>query len=188
MSTIVLPPEKESPENPGKSMVAMFTEMRDNASIMPVQPKTAWERMEIIIDSGATVPVMPPGAAACYPVMPGKASRAGVTYEVANGQELPNLGEKFIAVLTSEGTVRGHLSQVADVSKPLQSVRAMMQSNHQVIFDDEGSYSINKQTGEINKIEDDGINFKMIQWIIPQNEVGAVMAMTEESSFIRQGS
>jgi len=109
-------------------------------------------------------------------------------YEVANGQELPNLGEKFIAVLTSEGTVRGHLSQIADVSKPLQSVRAMMQSNHQVIFDDEGSYSINKQTGEINKIEDDGINFKMIQWIIPQNEVGAVMAMTEESSFTRQGS
>ena len=72
--------------------------------------------------------------------MPGKASRAGLTYEVANGQELHNLEEKFVAVLTSEGTVRGHLSQVADVSKPLQSVRAMMQSNHQVIFDDEGSY------------------------------------------------
>ena len=43
----------------------------------------------------------------------------------------------------------------------------MMLSNHAVIFDNEGSYAINKDTGEKNAIQDDGTNFKMIQWIIP---------------------
>ena len=165
----------------------MFTQIREQAAVMPIQPSGTWERMEIIMDSGATVPVMPPSVATCYPVTEGAARRAGVTYEVANGQELPNLGEKFIAVLTSEGTVRGHLSQVADVSKPLQSVRAMMRCNHAVIFDSDGSYSLNKDTGEVNRIEDDGVNFKMIQWIIPADELDSVMALVDTAGFTRQG-
>ena len=175
------------PSGREKSNLAMLTQIRDQAAVMPIQPSGSWEKMEIIIDSGATVSVMPPSAAACYPVAQGAASRAGVCYEVANGQELPNLGEKFMAVLTSEGTVRGHLSQVADVSKPLQSVRAMMMSNHAVIFDNEGSYSLNKDTGEKNAIEDDGTNFKMIQWIIPANELENVMALVDTAGFTRQG-
>ena len=175
------------PSGREKSNLAMLTQIRDQAAVMPIQPSGSWEKMEIIIDSGATVSVMPPSAAACYPVAQGAASRAGVCYEVANGQELPNLGEKFMAVLTSEGTVRGHLSQVADVSKPLQSVRAMMMSNHAVIFDNEASYSINKDTGEKNAIEDDGTNFKMIQWIIPANELENVMALVDTAGFTRQG-
>ena len=107
-------------------------------------------------------------------------------YEVANGDELPNSGEKFMAVLTSEGTVRGHNSQVADVSKALQSVRALMQSNHAVVFDSEGCVVINKESGEVNQIEDDGINFKLIYHVIPENELQGVMAMMD-SGFTRQG-
>ena len=59
-----------------------------------------------------------------------------------------------------------------------------------MVFDTEGSYAVNKDTGEVNNIEDDGVNFKMIHWIVPENEVANVMAMIEaenKSGFTRQG-
>ena len=62
--------------------------------------------------------------------------RAGVQYEIANGDEIPNLGEKLFAVVTEEGTVRGMRPQVADVSKALQSVRALVRTEHVVVFGD----------------------------------------------------
>ena len=88
-------------------------------------------------------------------------------------------------MLTAEGTLRAMTMQVADVSKPLQSVRAMMHARHAVIFDDEGSFAINKDTGEINVIEDDGTNFKMVQHVVPQEEVDALHTLLA-SGFPRQ--
>ena len=63
----------------------------------------------------------------------------------------------------------------------------MMHSNHAVIFDSDGSYSLNTDTGEVNRIEDDGVNFKMIQWIIPADELDNVMALVDIAGFTRQG-
>ena len=57
-------------------------------------------------------------------------------YGIANGDEIPNLGEKLFAVVTEEGTVRGMRPQVADVSKALQSVRALVRTEHVVVFGD----------------------------------------------------
>jgi hypothetical protein len=167
-------------------LMAFVEKARAQAQLMPVRPAGAWERLEVLVDSGATVSVMGPTMGAAYAVQPGEASRAGVMYEVANGEELPNLGEKCMAIHTNEGTVRGHKTQVADVSKALQSVRALTHANHQVIFDSAGCVVINKESGEANMIEDDGINFKMIYHVIPEDELPYVMAMME-SDFIRRG-
>ena len=62
--------------------------------------------MEAILDSGATVTVIPPHVGAGHGVTEGEASKAGVKYEVANGAEIPNLGEKLMAVMTAEGSVQ----------------------------------------------------------------------------------
>ena len=69
------------------------------------------------------------------------ASRAGITYEVANGDQIPTLGEKLFPVVTAKGTWRGLKDQVADVSKALRSVRSLMKACHLVVFGDgeEGS-------------------------------------------------
>ena len=66
-----------------------------------------WELLETIMDSGANVSVSPPGVGvkAGYEVLESAASRAGVSYVAANGGEIPNLGERFLAVVTEEGTV-----------------------------------------------------------------------------------
>ena len=69
--------------------------------------------------------MIPPHVGKEYEVVPSEASNAGVRYEVASGEEIPNLGEKLLPVVTAEGSWRGMLSQVADVSKALQSMRVL---------------------------------------------------------------
>ena len=104
-------------------------------------------------------------------------------YQVANGMSLPNLGEKRVAVITEEGSIQSLTCQLADVSSRLMSVRAMCKSNHMIVFDEEASYAINKQTGERNWIHDDGTNYTMKHWIILPEKIGEMM---EASGFPRQ--
>ena len=48
----------------------------------------------------ASVTVILPHVAGGYPAQERAASKAGVQYEVGNGDEIPNLGEKLFAVMT----------------------------------------------------------------------------------------
>ena len=66
-----------------------------------------WEYIEAILDSGETVTVIPPHVRKGYDIVPGEASRAGVVYEIANGEEIPYLGEKFMLLMTADGSWRG---------------------------------------------------------------------------------
>ena len=135
-----------------------------------------WEYLEFILDSGATATVIPQSVGKAYEIQPGDASRAGVTYEVANGEEIPNLGEKLMPVVTAECTWRGMRAQVADVSKALQSVRTLVRAGHMVVFGDgdngDGNYIVNKITGELTSVKDDGINYLLGLYIAPRNEAG----------------
>jgi hypothetical protein len=130
-----------------------------------------WERLRSVMDSGASITVIPPNVGKLYEVRESPASKAGVQYQVANGDELPNLGEKFLPLLTSEHTTRGMLAQVADVTMALQSPRALHATGHMVILDGANSFVLNKFTGEVNVLEDDGINYLMDTWIIPPEEL-----------------
>ena len=131
-----------------------------------------WETIETILDSGATVTVIPPHMARAYDITPGEASKAGVRYEVANGEEIPNLGEKNMYVMTEEGSWREFKAQVAEVSKALQSVRSLVKAGHLVVFGD-GEYGchhyvLNKFAVELNKANDDGINYLMKLHVAPK--------------------
>ena len=116
--------------------------------------------------------MLPPHVGRGYEIQPGEASKAGVRYEVANGEEIPNLGETNLLVMTGEGTWRGLKAQVAEVSKALQSVRGLVKAGHLVVFGDGNDgcqhYVLNKTTGEINSVADDGINYLMRLHVVPQ--------------------
>ena len=166
----------------------MLNKVVQSGNLMPVvQQKeldTAagkFEVMSCIVDSGATVPVMNPATGKAYELMESEASREGVLYELANNDTLPNLGEKRMAVLTAEGTLRGYGSQCADVgeNKPLQAVRSLVKSKHAVCFglgDGDEHVIFNKQTGEINMMRDDGINYLQDLLIVPPDKVDEVAA------------
>ena len=136
-----------------------------------------WERIRAIMDSGATVPVMSPSTGRHYKGTESEASKAGVMYACANGDTIPNLGEKAMPVVTQEGTVRGYFSQMADVTTPLQSVRHLYKSGHLVVFDGPESFMYNKNTGEVNAIEDDGFNYVQELWVIPPDELHNVNSL-----------
>ena len=156
----------------------VFTEKRKPQCLMPLSDNE-WEYIEFILDSGASTIVIPPHAGKAYDVMPSKASEAGVTYEIADGTEIPNLGEKLMPVVTAEGAWKGLRAQVADVSKPLQSVRSLVKSGHVVVFgdgdgDEVESYIWNKVTGERTAVMDDGVNYLLGLHIAPRSESGFV--------------
>ncbi len=133
-----------------------------------------------MVDSGATVPVMHPDDAADYELLESQASRDGVEYEVANLDTIPNLGEKKFAILTAEGTLRGYQMQCAETAKgkPLQAVRALVGSRHAVCFglgeNDDEHLIINKISGEVNRMRDDGINYLQDMLVVPQNRIEQV--------------
>ena len=159
--------------------LSVLSEKRPAQSLMPVSSND-WEYVEFILDSGATTIVIPTTVGRAYEIQPSESSKAGVMYEIANGDEIPNLGEKLMPVVTAEGAWKGLLAQVADISKALQSVRSLVRAGHAVVFgddDDEGgtcSYIVNKVTGEYTSVKDDGVNSFLGLYIAPKHEAGFV--------------
>ena len=122
--------------------------------------------------------MIPLSVGKAYEVQPSEASKAGVMYEIANGDEIQNLGEKLMPVVTAEGAWKGFLAQVADISKALQSVRSLVKAGHVVVFGDDdesgdgGNYIVNKLTGEYTSVRDDGLNYILGLHIAPKHEAG----------------
>jgi len=68
--------------------------------------------------------------------------------------------------------------RAAPVSKPLASVKKICQAGHAVVFDDEGSFIINKTTGEMNWMREDDGNYMLDAWVPPPE--------SSNEGFIRQ--
>ena len=77
----------------------------------------------------------------------------------------------MFAVVTEEGTARGLRPQVADVSKALQSVRGLVKTGQLVVFGDRADgtkhYILNRESGKVNAVRDDGFNYLMGLYVIP---------------------
>ena len=56
-------------------------------------------------------------------------------------------------------------AQVTDVNQALLSVRKMMNNNHRVVFDSDGSYIEHKTTCECMTMRDDGKMFLLKLWV-----------------------
>ena len=98
----------------------------------------SWERVPVTVDSGAIDSVIPSKVAAAVPTRDTEASRRGLKYRAANGSSILNRGEKTIKGYTNEANLVDMSMQVCDVTKPLGSVRAMLQAGNRVVFDQGG--------------------------------------------------
>ena len=113
-----------------------------------------WEEIEMTVDSGASETVVGEDMISAVATKEGQASRRGVVYEVANGVRIPNLGEKQFVGVSHEGISRHITAQVCEVNKGLLSVRRMVAAGNRVVFDGQGSYIEDPQTGEIMNMEE----------------------------------
>ena len=87
------------------------------------------------IDSGAVDSVGPKTMATDIGIKDTPASRAGLKYRAANGTSIDNFGEKTIQGVTKQGNKVGMTFQIANVTKPLGAVRAMLAAGSKVVFE-----------------------------------------------------
>ena len=109
--------------------------------------------IELAVDSGATESVIPSDVLQEVPTVEGPARKRGGNYQVANGEVIPNLGEKRIFAVTEEGIEKKLILQVCDVNQGLISASKLAASGNRVILDDDGSFVENKVSGQKTWLE-----------------------------------
>ena len=115
-----------------------------------------WEEITMYVDSGATETVMSEDMLASIKVTDGPASRRGVTYEIANGVRIPNLGERRFKGVIEDGSEKQITAQVCSVNQALLSVSKAVRAGNRVVFDQEGSYIEDKSTGQVTWLVEGG--------------------------------
>ena len=78
-------------------------------------------------------------------------------------------------MITREGTLKGMTMQGAPVSNPLGSVKETGQQRYIVVFDHDGFFIFNKDTGETNMLRESGGNYLLDVWIPPADEAEKLM-------------
>ena len=120
--------------------------------------------------------------------MEGPASKRGVEYEVANGEKIPNLGEKKFRGVTIEGKSRNITAQVCDVNKALLSVKKVMSAGNRVVFDGDGSYIEDKASGAWESINRVGNSYDFVTWIqVEEENTIRLVNQDNKSGFPRPG-
>ena len=98
--------------------------------------------MDVTVDSGAADHVSNKEIEKGIEVRETEASKKGMSYRVANGETIPNRGEKVLRGVTDTGKNIGFTAQITDVTKALCSVGKMTDSGNRVVFDDDDKEGI----------------------------------------------
>ncbi len=139
-----------------------------------------WEPLPepIIIDSGASVSVIPRKWCMGYPVK--NTVKKGTKYKVANGDTVENEGECTLTLGTYDGQVKNLRFQVAEVSKALCSAGAIVQAGHRVVLDGDGSYIELKSTHN-------RLGLRLDNGVFVLDAAVAPLDWAEQQGFTRQG-
>jgi hypothetical protein len=125
-----------------------------------------WVQIDVQVDSGATETVMSEATlAGVIDITEGPAYKRGVVYEVANGEEIPNLGERKFLGYTDDGSVKAVTAQICAVNQTLMSVSKIASHGNRVVFDDDGSYIEDKASGEKTWMTQVGGMYSIKMWV-----------------------
>ena len=130
-----------------------------------MQPQSPWEEVTFAVDSGATETVIKTGTLDHIPVREGEAKRKGTKYEVANGDVIPNLGEKMFLAQSEEGIQRTITAQVADVNRDLLSLSRAVRNGAQVVFHPSGSFIQDLTTQEKMWLKEESDMHTLRMWV-----------------------
>ena len=149
---------------PDKSLNMLTVKERHPLSV--VQPAPEWVEIEITIDSGACDTVMPENMCPHISLLASESSRAGLEYEVANGEGLPNLGEKKCLMMTEDSNMMKRvIFQCADVHKALLSVSRVADLGYECILGKDGGQLRDVVTGDIVPLHRRGNLYVMRAWV-----------------------
>ena len=116
-----------------------------------------WTQIDVSVDSGACVSVMPIGICEGIDVMEKELSRNSAGYEVANGATIPNPGGRRCEVMTIGSLQAKRITfQVADVHKPLLSISGCADMGFDCFLNQNGGQLRDRVTGELIPLERHG--------------------------------
>ena len=107
---------------------------------------------DISVDSGAGKSVMNPDAVPEYTLQECPGQLQGQHFLGAGGERLPNMGQKCVPLMTADGVSRLATFQIAPVRKPLLAVSASCDAGQLCLFDNDGSYLIERESSEGREI------------------------------------
>ena len=125
-----------------------------------------WTRFEVVMDSGAAAPVAPKTMASWIPIVPSEGSKRGQHYIAANGERIPNLGERTLDLVTDEGSAAVAKFNVAEVNRPLCSITAVCDKGNEVVFRRDGGTIYNETTGQTTNFSRSGNVYTMGMWML----------------------
>ena len=140
-------------------------QLKAGREISEVHP-TGWQEVEVTVDSGSCDTVMPAISCQGIPIDESELSKRGEEYEVANGESIPNLGERRCLMMTKNSTVpKKIVFQVADVHKALLSVTRAADMGFDCHLSKKGGYMLDTSTQERIPIERKGNLYTMTVWV-----------------------
>ena len=156
----------------------------DPKELYPVIHKNTdeWQYIEGVMDSGAEESVTYPSMCLQYPVVSSEGSRKGQKYTSASGDEIPNLGEQVLPVVTMDGWETNARYQSADVSKPLNSISEICDGGGPegqfVLFSKWGGLILNLESGRRMSFDRQGGIYTMGMWVKPPSMTGPASGFT----------
>ena len=142
----------------------------DMASLNNIEPGgaggRAYEKLEVVIDSGASACALPMGWCEHYPTKPLKTGERTV-YRTANGGIVNASGRKQIYGETTAGKNIGLSFVEMEVHRPLASVTQMVKKGNMVVFGHpkKGAYVYNKATGFEHPLEERNGIYTLPVWV-----------------------
>ena len=145
--------------------ISALIPVRKPSSISVIQPSDDWIEIEVTVDSGACETVMPANIAKHIDIVQSATSH-GAEYEVANGQTIPNLGERRCLLMTlGAAAAKKIVFQVADVHKPLLSISRCADMGFYTYLGHDGGYMEDSVTGERIPLQRQDNLYTMRAWI-----------------------
>ena len=139
-----------------------------------------WQEIEITVDSGACDTVMPTSLSPQILLLESAASKSGLEYEVANGQGLPNVGEKKCIMMTENSSLPKRITfQCADVHKPLMSVSRVADLGYECILGADGGTLRDTVTHDVIPLHRRGNLYFLKAWV-RQDELSGTPGFTRQ--------
>ena len=125
-----------------------------------------WIELEVTVDSGACISVMPIASCGGIGVVENELSRTGAEYEVANGATIPNRIERRCEVMTVGSLQPRRITfQAADVHKPLLFISGCADMGFDCFLGQNGGQLRDRVTGELIPLERHGSLYTVRMWV-----------------------
>lgn len=142
-------------------------------------------KLSLTVDSGACDNVLDPRDLPGYSLNGTHESKQGNTFFTASGDPIPHLGEKKASVLTNGGALRTFTTQCTIVSKPLLSVKRMIEAGQFVGFCQQGGFLMDLEIGDVEWFREENGNYILDTWRIPHQKNEEINKIMNDQDFAR---